>query len=64
MVQVADIFKILSGYFPGSYIAASTFDDYVNALIDYLPAIGNWPTVTQEIGDTWVFGRCLPFNAC
>ncbi|KAK9821791.1 hypothetical protein WJX81_004092 [Elliptochloris bilobata] len=54
--QVADIFDILSKDFPNSVIRASTFDEYVAELLDYLPTYRNWPTVTQEIGDTWVYG--------
>lgn len=56
MLQVSEIFDILSKDFPGSVIFSSTFDQYVEALLDYLPSISNWPTVTQEIGDTWVHG--------
>ena len=61
MLQVSDIFNILSKDFPGSAIYASTFDQYVEALLEYLPRIRNWPTVTQEIGDTWVYGAAPAF---
>ena len=55
-LQVLEIFDILSKDFSGSAIYASTFDQYVEALLAYLPNIGNWLMVTQEIGDTWVYG--------
>lgn len=61
VLQVAEIFDILSKDFPGSAIYASTFDHYVEALLEYMPRIGNWPTVTQEIGDTWVYGAAPAF---
>ena len=54
--QVAEVFRILGRDFPGSAIYSSTFDQYVEALLDYLSAFDDWPIVTQEIGDTWVYG--------
>ena len=58
--QVADIFALLAGHFPGSVIRASTFDAYVAALLNDSAVFASLPAVTQEIGDTWVYGAVLP----
>ena len=53
---MAEVFSLLGGYFPGSRIRATTFDEYVAALLDDSHVLGSLPVVTQEIGDTWVYG--------
>ena len=55
-LQVAEVFALLGGCFPGARIRASTLDEYVAALLDDPRALGGLPVVTQEIGDTWVYG--------
>jgi len=57
--QVAEVFSLLGGFFPDFVIKASTLDDFVAALLDDPRALGSLPVVTQEVGDTWVYGTLL-----
>jgi hypothetical protein len=62
--EVIDIFARARENFPqAEEIFASTYDDFIFALESYLSSIaaaggGNTtlPVVTQEIGDTWIYG--------
>jgi len=56
---VAEVFSLLGGFFPDSVIRASTLDEFVAALLDDPRALGSLPVVTQEVGDTWVYGALL-----
>lgn len=53
--QVEAIFNLTEHNFPGAEVVASTLDAYVEALHRALPRL-KLPVVTQEIGDTWVYG--------
>ncbi|KAK9798230.1 hypothetical protein WJX73_010911 [Symbiochloris irregularis] len=53
--EVQDIFNLTQHSFPGAKVLASSFDTYVAELSKALPQL-KLPEVTQEIGDTWVYG--------
>ena len=55
MWQVDSIFNATAAAFPGARVFASTFDAFVAELLVALPRL-KLPVVTQEIGDTWVYG--------
>ena len=51
--EIADIYAGLAARFPNAEITAATLSDMANALA---PHRGGLPVVTQEIGDTWIYG--------
>eukprot|EP01084_Bolivina_argentea_P248172 415106_1 len=42
--------------FPNAYVHASTFDAYVNNLLQHPEIVASLPIIDQEIGDTWTYG--------
>lgn len=48
-------FRAIQLEFPGARIVGSTFDKYIAALESSGAAV-NLPVLTQEIGDTWIYG--------
>ena len=56
-VQVLDIFNRTQTAFPGAEVFTSTLDDFTLALQAAVPTLSPQLTVvTEEIGDTWVYG--------
>ena len=55
MAQVLDIFHRTQASFPGAEVFTSTLDDFTIALQAALPSL-HLPVVTEEIGDTWIYG--------
>ena len=53
--QVLDIYSKVRQGFPDAAIVASTLDDFITELEAVLPKL-DLPVVTQEIGDTWIYG--------
>lgn len=53
--QVLEIYTRVRESFPGAQIIASTLDDFVTELEAAAPSL-DLPVVTQEIGDTWIYG--------
>ena len=51
--EIHKIYAELQRQFPGAAIIASSLTEIANAVV---PFRGNLPTVTQEIGDTWIYG--------
>eukprot|EP01114_Cavostelium_apophysatum_P001960 TRINITY_DN11715_c0_g1_i1.p1 TRINITY_DN11715_c0_g1~~TRINITY_DN11715_c0_g1_i1.p1 ORF type:complete len:498 (-),score=84.15 TRINITY_DN11715_c0_g1_i1:222-1715(-) len=55
VTEVQQTFATISAEFPNAKVVASTFDEFINIVLD-----ANWkpklPIVTQEIGDTWIYG--------
>jgi len=51
--EIAAIYADLAARFPNAEITAGTLSDVANALA---PHRSNLPVVTQEIGDTWIYG--------
>ena len=51
--RLVALFKKISGEFPGAAVFVSTFDNFTSLLEPYK---ANIPVVTQEIGDTWIYG--------
>lgn len=55
--QVLDIFNKTQTAFPGAEVFTSTLDDFTLALQAALPTLSSQlAVVTEEIGDTWVYG--------
>lgn len=57
--EVRAVFALLRREWPGADIRASTFDDFVAPLLEGLASgaiTTQLPTVTAEIGDTWIHG--------
>ncbi|XP_025113231.1 uncharacterized protein LOC112575523 isoform X2 [Pomacea canaliculata] len=53
LAEVLSNFELVRGQFPNAVVQGSTLDEYVSSL----KASGTtYPTVTQEIGDTWIMG--------
>ena len=56
-MQVLDIFNRTQTAFPGAEVFTSTLDDFTLALQAAAPTLSPRLTVvTEEIGDTWVYG--------
>ncbi|GAB4813534.1 hypothetical protein N2152v2_000580 [Parachlorella kessleri] len=53
--EVLDVFRQVQHQFPGAEVVASTFDEFVEPLLEAAPSL-NLPVVTGEIGDTWIHG--------
>lgn len=51
--EIADIYSNLNLRFPNAQIVPTSLTEIANAVV---PFRGNLPTVTQEIGDTWIYG--------
>jgi len=51
--EIGDMYTDLTREFPGAEIIASNLTDIANAIEPYRK---NLPVVTQEIGDTWIYG--------
>ncbi|MGA2807300.1 MAG: DUF5054 domain-containing protein [Terracidiphilus sp.] len=51
--EIAAIHANLAARFPSAEITAANLSDMANALAPHRP---NLPVVTQEIGDTWIYG--------
>jgi len=51
--EIAQIYADLAARFPHAEIAACNLSDIANAVA---PHRGNLPVVTQEMGDTWIYG--------
>ena len=47
------LFKAISAQWPGAAVFASTFDNFTSQLEPFRQRI---PVLTQEIGDTWIYG--------
>jgi len=60
--EIVGIYRRAQKNFPEAEVIASTYDDFVLALEDFLAnntsaaSINSLPVVTQEIGDTWIYG--------
>jgi len=52
-VEIADLYSDLNHRFPNAQITACSLSEIANAVE---PFRKNLPTVTQEIGDTWIYG--------
>ncbi len=51
--EIANIYSALSRQFPNAKITATALTEIANAVE---PFRGNLPAVTQEIGDSWIYG--------
>ena len=51
--EIDKIYAALAARFPNAEISAASLTEMANALAPYR---GNLPVVTQEIGDTWIYG--------
>ncbi len=51
--EIAAIYSNLRQQFPNAHIRAASLTDIANAV---QPFRSNFPVVTQEIGDTWIYG--------
>ena len=58
--QAPLIFQRVREAFPDANVFASTFDDYTHALVAAAPDL-DLPIVTQEIGDTWIYGEAAGY---
>jgi hypothetical protein len=60
--EIVDIYRRAEENFPQAEIIASTYDDFLLALEQFLAenttstTMNSLPVVTQEIGDTWIYG--------
>ncbi|GBF87719.1 hypothetical protein Rsub_00430 [Raphidocelis subcapitata] len=60
--EVQKIYAAVRASWPGARVFASTLEDYVDALAEAAPGL-DLPVVTEEIGDTWVYGSaCDPLR--
>ena len=57
-MQALDIFRIVQGNFSDANVFSSTFENYTDALLEKLDDL-HLPVFTQEIGDTWIYGKSL-----
>eukprot|EP01111_Echinosteliopsis_oligospora_P018725 TRINITY_DN8746_c0_g1_i1.p1 TRINITY_DN8746_c0_g1~~TRINITY_DN8746_c0_g1_i1.p1 ORF type:complete len:564 (-),score=154.55 TRINITY_DN8746_c0_g1_i1:70-1761(-) len=53
MQEVLDVWAAVQAEFPGANITASSYDQFVNELVTIKDQL---PVVTDEIGDTWIYG--------
>jgi hypothetical protein len=51
--EIAAAYAVLAAQFPNAEITASNLSEMANALQPYC---GQLPVVTQEVGDTWIYG--------
>lgn len=51
--EVLNNYEIARGQFPNAFVMASSLDQYVSAL---KASSTTYPTLTKEIGDTWIMG--------
>ena len=55
--EIADVNAALAAVrkeYPGAKVFSSTFDDFI---LDVEPVKDQLPVVTQEVGDTWIYGN-------
>lgn len=57
--EILQNYKDVQAEFPNAKVVASTFDRFVN---EFLPYQKNLPTVSSEIGDTWIHGSTFIFE--
>lgn len=53
--EVQQMYDHWRAEFPGATVKASSFDAFVDELVQELPDL-KLPVVTAEIGDTWIYG--------
>jgi len=56
VAEIEGDFKNVRAEFPGAAVFASTFDNFTAAVLASPAALAALPTLTSEMGDTWIHG--------
>ena len=54
--ELLAVFEGIKEEFPNAYVHASTFDNYLNNLLENPQIVDSLPVISKEIGDTWTYG--------